>query len=795
MTTVASDQCFHCGLPLVSGSVFTAQVLGENRDMCCPGCQAVAQAIVANGLEDYYRFRTEKAQKAEAEVEQILEHLRAYDHPDIQQEFIIEDGQYKQIQLTIEGISCAACGWLIEKQLVKLEGIKRVSVNVSSRRASVTWQASTLKLSQIIQQLERIGYHALPFQPDQHEASFKQENRLFLKRLGLAGLMSMQVMMLAIGLYFGIFGNIDPQTKRYFHWISLILSTPVVIYSGWGFYKSAWNAIKARIVNMDVSVSLAILGTYLSSAWATVTANGEIYFESVCMFIFLLLISRFLEHRARYQASLISANMLKYIPVTATKLENGQLVQALAKHLKAGDRILVKAGQTIPVDGIVQAGNGQVDESMLTGESCAVDKKAGDLVYGGTVNFNSSLTIEVSKSLKYALVNQIIRMQEDALSAKPKISVYADRASRHFVAVVLVIAALSYGVWLSVDADRAFWIAIAVLVATCPCALSLATPSALTSAIAKLNRSGLLIKRADVLEAIPEIDTVVFDKTGTLTHGHFVIAQCDLLSTQDETEVLKLVASLEAYSEHPISKAFAHIESLYPVDNCQIVSGKGITAEKGAAHITLGSADFVSASGAQQRLYPKANVWLKINDQLVAAITVSDQLKPDAKQLISSLSDKRLLILSGDSQRNVETVAKQLGIEQFYWQQSPQQKLQVMQSLQADNRRVLMIGDGINDAPVMAKANVSVAVVGAGDIAKRSADILLLKQNLSSLLRLFSMSARVRSKIKQNMLWAIGYNVLILPLAVFGFLTPWMAVIGMSLSSIIVVVNSVRLLK
>lgn len=797
MQEFSEQHCFHCGLKLVEGSIFYTPVLGQARPMCCPGCQAVAQAIVDNGLESYYQFRTEKALKGDPLLDSTLEKLKAYDHPDIQQEFVVKDGAQNQIQLTVEGISCAACGWLIEKQLSNLEGISRIGVNVSARRATISWQEDKVSLSDIIKRIEQIGYHALPFQPDKHEASFRRENKLFLKRLGLSGLMSMQVMMLAVGLYFGLFGDIEAQTKHYFHVISLILTTPVVIYSGYGFYSSAFNALRLKSVNMDVSVTIAIWGTYLSSGWATYTQQGDIYFESVCMFIFLLLISRFLEHRSRYLATQISANMIKYIPLTATLLNQGQTTSCLAKHLKPGDTVLVKPGETIPVDAQVLSGHGQVDEAMLTGESGTVSKQSGDTVFGGTINQQGTLTLQVLSELKYALVNQILRLQEMALASKPKAAIYADTASRFFVVIVLAITAVSYTAWLWIDPSRAFWIAIAILVATCPCALSLATPSALTSAMAKLNKSGILLKRADVLDQLPDVDILVFDKTGTLTDGHFSLStmsrsdECDLSNDQ----IVEIVTALERFSAHPIATAFSEFSTTLHVDKAESVVGKGISGIINGTQYKVGSADFIGYAQDDRSSSLAGNIFLARQDTVLAGLQVEDELKPEAGTVLASFVHQRKIILSGDKKLNVEPVARILGNIHYEFNHDPMQKMAFLKSLQREGNQVLMVGDGINDAPVLAQADVSIAVGSAADMAKRSADIILLGNNLTPLTQLLPMAKKVRVKIKQNMAWAIGYNALILPLAVTGYLSPWMAVIGMSVSSIIVVVNSVRLLR
>jgi P-type Cu2+ transporter len=785
--------CYHCHQDVTEPNRYIAEVLGEERQMCCPGCQAVAQAIVANGLDDYYKFRTEPANKADdSGLEQTLNKLRLYDQPELQEEFVISDDKRSVIQLSIEGISCAACAWLIEKKLSALAGVAQVGVNASARRALVRWDPDEVHLSDILAAIEKIGYHARPFQPQQHEEQFKRTSQSFLKRMGLAGIMTMQVMMIAFALYFGLFGNLDDNIRQFLHWVSLLLTLPVVLISGAGFYSGAIRALKAGTVNMDVPISIAIWALFIASAKATVLQQGEVFFESVCMFIFLLLISRYLEHRSRQQAALISANMSQYVPVTARLLIEGQVTDCLAKTLKAGQVVLVRSGETIPVDGIVTQGKSYVDESMLTGEFSPVVKQTGDTVYGGTINQHSSLTLEVSRPLKEALVNQILRLQDQALLSKPAISQLADQVASYFVMAVLLIAALTWGFWTWAGNPDAFWITAAVLVATCPCALGLATPSALTCAMASLNRRGLLLKRADLLEAITNIKVLAFDKTGTLTEGRFSLRTVHNLSAQPQQQILSVVSAIEQYSEHPIARAFDTAVT-EQVSDVEVLPGYGLCATISDTGYRLGSAGLMRNNIPEELL--GCNVFLEDDKQLLAAFTVTDSLREEAKETLHRLSSCEQVIISGDAEENVRRIASELAIDEYYAQCSPEQKLQRLQALRQQGKSVMMIGDGINDTPVMAAADVSVAVGGATDLAKNAADIILITPSLALLPELFTMARLTRRKIIQNMGWALGYNLAVLPLAVAGYLTPWMGVIGMSLSSILVVANSVRLLN
>ncbi|TKB03885.1 heavy metal translocating P-type ATPase [Alteromonas portus] len=815
---MAKHDCYHCGLPVASADdgKFTTVILGQQRDMCCPGCLAVAEAIVNNGLEDYYQFRTEPAQKSDDGILETLDKLKVYDDPSLQEEFVFEEGQDKQIQLTLEGITCAACGWLIEKQLSKVEGIKQVAVNVQERRALITWSPFQIKLSQILSTLKRIGYVGSPFHPDEHEASYKREQKTFLKKLGLAGIMTMQVMMLMTGLYFDWFGAIELETRQYFYWVALTLTTPVVLYSGSTFYVGAAKALSAKTVNMDVPVTLAIFGTYIAGIRSTVLEQGEVYFESICMFIFLLLLSRFLEHRSRHRAAQISANMMQYVPVSATKLlPDGSLTECLAKQLKIDDVVLVKPGETIPIDGVVTDGNAAVDESMLTGEFNPVRKSNNSVVYGGTVCQDGSLTITVTQTLKNALVNQIVRLQASAMASKPKAAQIADNFSRYFVTAVLLISVLTYSFWAYQDSDDTFWITISVLVATCPCALGLATPSALTCAMAKLNRQGILLKRADALEQITDIDTIALDKTGTLTQGKFSISNAWFADGVDSNSALSIARALESRSEHPIAKAFsggialseisassgsadAIDNTVQKVTNFTVTPGGGISGEINETLFSMGSAAFSVHESHQSFIkeHPSANVFLTVKGRIMAAFEVKDTLREDTQETLDILATNHTLtVLSGDTQQNVDSLTAPLPISAAKGGLTPEQKYDAVLSMQQSGSKVMMMGDGINDAPVLASADVAIAVGNATDVAKTAADVILLGDQLLSVPELIRTAHQVKQKIRQNIGWSVGYNVLILPFAVSGLLSPWMAVVGMSLSSIIVVTNSTRLLS
>ncbi len=495
--------------------------------------------------------------------------------------------------------------------------------------------------------------------------------------------------------------------------------------------------------------------------------------------------------------------MMQYVPVSATKLlPDGSLTECLAKQLKIDDVVLVKPGETVPIDGVVTDGNAAVDESMLTGEFNPVRKSNSSPVYGGTVCQDGTLTITVTQTLKNALVNQIVRLQASAMASKPKAAQIADNFSRYFVTAVLLISALTYGFWAYQGSDEAFWITISVLVATCPCALGLATPSALTCAMAKLNRQGILLKRADALEQITDIDTIALDKTGTLTKGKFTISNAWYADGVDSNSALSIARALESRSEHPIAKAFsddiassdgvalsetsassgsadAIDNTVHKVTNFTVTPGGGISGEINDTLFSMGSAAF-SVHESQLKLieaFPSANVFLTVKGRIMAAYEVKDSLREDTQETLDILAASHTLAVFAKG-----------GL-------TPEQKYEAVHAMQQSDAKVMMMGDGINDAPVLASADVAIAVGNATDVAKTAADVILLGDQLLSVPELIRTAHQVKQKIRQNIGWSVGYNVLILPFAVSGLLSPWMAVVGMSLSSIIVVTNSTRLLS
>ena len=524
---MTAERCFHCAEAIPGGIDFSLIFEQQQRSFCCAGCHAVAQTIIDGGLADYYRFRSQPADRAQALPDSIADQLKSYDNADVLNDIAIKQGELTQIELSVSGISCAACAWLIEKQLGQLNGVAKVSVNSATQRCLLQWRADLMPLSDILQRLQRIGYQASPFVADNEEQRFKTELN--------------------------------------------------------------------RQLNMDVPVTLAIYYTFAASAYATIFNIGEVYFESVCMFTFLLQLGKFYEYRARARARDATSNLLKIMPVSATLLQSDNQQVVSARRLQSGDVILVKAGEVIAADGVVVSGQSSVDESMLTGEYRAIDKQQGDEVMAGTVNHDGVLTIKVNRALETSRLGQIILLQQQTLSQKPAVLQRTDRLARYFVERLLVIAVATFALWYFwLDADRAFWVTLSVLVATCPCALSLAAPTAVTCALAQLNKAGVLIKQSSVLDVLPELSCVVFDKTGTLTEGRFSVQQVHCFSkAADNAELLNLIAAVEQYSEHPIARAFAvYLTKPLALKDVKVVAGAGISATLDGKMVKVGSASF-----------------------------------------------------------------------------------------------------------------------------------------------------------------------------------------------------------
>ncbi|MCO6057910.1 heavy metal translocating P-type ATPase [Pseudomonas sp. MOB-449] len=792
--------CYHCGLPVPAGSRFEARVLGETRAMCCPGCQAVAEAIVAGGLENYYRHRSDTAPNPDALPRELPDELALYDRAEVQQPFVQHQGELSETCLLIEGISCAACGWLIEKHLRTLPGVAEASLNLSNHRLQVRWSDSQLPLSQLLKELRKIGYAGHPYKADEAAERLASENRRAMRQLGVAGLLWMQVMMAAMATWPEFNIDLSPELDTILRWVSLFLTTPIVFYCCGQFFRGALRDLRTRHLTMDVSVSLAIGGAYAAGIWSTVTGVGELYFDAVGMFALFLLAGRYLERRARERTAAATAQLVNLLPASCLRLgADGHSERILLGELRVGDRVLVPPGALLPADGRILTGQSSVDESLLTGEYLPHPRGEGDAITAGTLNVEGPLTIEVQALGDDTRLSAIVRLLERAQADKPRLAEVADKVAQWFLLIVLGTAAIVGLVWWQIDPQRTFWVVLSLLVATCPCALALATPTALTTATGSLHKLGLLLTRGHVLEGLNQIDTVIFDKTGTLTEGRLTLSAIHPLGTLDRDACLGLAAALENRSEHPIARAFGRApQAAEQVDS---TPGRGLEGRIGEHHLRIGQPDFVAElSGQPAPTIPgDQGQWLLLGDAQgpLAWFVLDDRLREDAPALLDACRERgwKLLLLSGDSSPMVAGIARELGIEDARGGLTPDAKLDVLHQLHQQGHKVLMLGDGVNDVPVLAGADISVAMGSATDLAKTSADAVLLSNRLDSLVQAFAVARRTRRIIVENLAWATLYNGLVLPFAALGWVTPLWAAFGMSVSSLLVVVNALRLAR
>jgi len=792
-----SSSCFHCHQPVPRGIDLAVEIEGQKQPMCCFGCQSVAETIVEQGLTHFYKYRETKPGElilVPDELEHLQSELERYDDPDIQREFVSRQGERQAATLALEGMTCAACAWLIERQLMNTAGVSKVVVNSATERLQVEWQADQTRLSDILRAIHQVGYKALPFQQADLEASYEKKRRGYIRRLGVAGIASMQTMMVAFGLYFD---DIDDTTRLYFWWVSLLFTAPVIVYSCQPFFVNALKALKARTLNMDVPVALAMAIAFVASFYATVTDTGEIYYECVSMFAFFLLSGRFLEMQAKHKAVANAANLMKLIPSIAERKTDEGWQQVMVKYLEPGDVIRVKAGETIPADGQLMDAEAWCDESLLTGESRPVSKKQLDTVYAGSINQEHPISIRIQATHQETLLSGIISLQDSALEQKPRFVRLADIVSRYFVLMTLIVTTLTYIAWTFIDPSKAFWVMLAVLVATCPCALSLAAPTAMSGAVSRLNRSGILIKHAVLMEALPKMKTLCVDKTGTLTRGQFSIVHRVYAQDFPEAKIERIAASLESYSEHPIARAIQRLSAHVPVDAVEIHQGLGISGRYDNKLYRIGSLEFIQQWHPHAKSpLPQANVILATEDGILAAWQVDDELRADTAVTLQWYKNLgfNIVMLTGDSAERAEELAASLPIDQVYAGLKPEDKLSRLQSLRA-NGPVLMVGDGINDGPVLAGADGSVTFATGSDLAQTSSDVVILNGELAGLRRMYETARLTRRIIRQNFTWAIGYNLVILPLAVTGQVGPLLAMLGMSASSLIVMTNSLRLMR
>jgi Cu2+-exporting ATPase len=799
-----SLSCFHCGQPVAEPGRWRAPLLGAEREFCCAGCEAVAGAIAAGGFARYYETRCAPAAPVPAPGE--LAPASAYDTPEALAQFAVPAGEgLLEATFLLARVRCAACLWLLEQALRRAPGVRRADVNYATQRARVVWETGRTRPSEIVGTLRALGYDAAPYDPRRQAALEADERRRALWRLFVAGLGAMQAMMYAFPAYVdGAANTLAPQAEQLMRWAAFVVTLPVILFSAGPFFAGAWRELGRGRPGMDTPVSVGIAAGFGASAWATLTGEGAVYFDSIAMLIFLLLGARYFELSVRQRAARSLDRLARWVPESALRLADaadpGSAVQVPAHTLAPGDRVLVPAGERAPADGRVEAGCSSADESLLTGEPLPVAKAPGAAIAAGTLNLEQPLVVRVERAGAATRAAAIARLAERAAAEKPHLVAQADLVARATTVGVLAVAAFAW----SGSGDP--WIAIAVLVATCPCALALAAPLALAAAGGRLMERGVALSRAAALETLARATDVVLDKTGTLTAGRFALRRVHLLGPVAEAECLAIARALEAGVAHPLARAFEGPGARAAISAPQSHPGRGVEARAGGRRVRIGSAGFcgeLAGSPAPALAHDPAAtaVWLADERGWLALFELEDALRPDAPQVLAALraAGLRLHLLSGDRPQAVEALAARLGIASFVGAATPEDKAAFVAQLEREGRVVAMIGDGLNDAPVLARAHVSIAMGSGADAAQARADFVLLAEGgearFGAFAECFGLARRTMRIVRQNFAWASAYNLLALPLAAGGWIGPWEAALGMAASSFVVVANAARAAK
>jgi Cu2+-exporting ATPase len=793
--------CFHCGEPVPESLTLFVLRDGQQKPVCCQGCRAVAELIFSSGLGRYYQFRQDLGRKAEEDIESDVQAWRSCDERESLWGAELAGGR-RDLLLQTEGIRCAACAWLIRTHIENKPGVDSVQVDTATGYTRIIWQPGKNQLSSLAAALMELGYKPhLPL-ASAEEQGRQEERRNSMKRLGVAGLGMMQVMMYAVGLYAGDAFGIAVAERSFLEWVSLMVTFPVLIYSGRIFFEGAIRSIRAGSPGMDVPVALAISLAFMASCYNFFLGAGEVWFDSVVMFIFFLSLGRHIEMMLRHRNLQAGAALARLLPEWAERMTPAGRETIPAGDLLEGDRILVRMGESFPADGEILKGTTEVDEALLTGESHPVRRHAGDTVIAGTINLSQPVELIVTASGQETTVSALGRLLLLAQSRRPSSNAIPSWLVPMFIVAVLFIAGATWFGWQLIDPGRAFSAMLSVLVASCPCALSLALPVVYAAASRRLLDDGILLTRGEALPALAAVDTVVFDKTGTLTIGMPKISTVEMNPDRAEVskeQALRIAYALESSSAHPIARAFEpgvqnSDESRISVENVTVHTATGVEGEINGTRWKIGKQEFAL------NLTPvddDDSILLADTSSWVARFCLEDSLRQGAESTVNKLEllGVEVSVLSGDSREAVDRVADRLQISNRAARQSPEKKLARIEALRQAGRHVLMVGDGVNDAPVLAAADVSMTVKGGAELANSAADLILTSESLELIEKAMNTARSTRQLVRQNLTWAILYNASVMPLAVSGMLKPWMAALGMSLSSLLVVANASRLVR
>ncbi len=774
-----SPACLHCG---------TAAAVG-GRGFCCSGCEAAYAIVTGLGLDQFYRRR------------RIVPGARPL-RPDAEGTYDCSgyatsaaSGRH-EINLLVDGLSCAACVWLLETVLSDDKDVVSSRVNLSTRRLLLRWEGSPADANRHVARAAALGFHLVPYDPAKiASATARHENEL-LKAMAVAGFAASNIMLLSVSVWAGQVGDMGPATRDLMHWVSALVALPTIAYSGRPFFRSALQALRGGRTNMDVPISIGVLLAGAMSLWETVSSGQHAYFDSAVALLFFLLVGRYLDARSRGRAHSAAEYLVSLSPSAVSVVQgDGRIATQRADAVAPGSHVIVAAGERIGVDGKIESGRSDLDTSLVTGESTPMAAAVGTAVFAGMVNLSAPLRIVVTATGSRTLLAEIVRLMEAAEQGRSRFVVLADRVARAYAPAVHTLAALTFIAW-SVLGDAGWQVAllnaVAVLIITCPCALALAVPVVQVVAGGRLLRQGILLKSPTALERLEAVDTVVFDKTGTLTEGHL-----ELLPDPSRTpEDLQVAASLAAASRHPLSRAL--VRAAPPVPPAADVlehPGMGLSMETGAGPVLLGSRAFCGIDPAIESATTGPEMWLVMPNRAAIRFAFSDRLRADAGDVIRTLRGRGLQIelLSGDRAAAVGPAAIEAGIGHWTAACTPADKAARLVALRASGRRTLMVGDGLNDAPALATADVSASPATAADVSQTAADIVFQGNRLAPIAEVLDVARRAGRLVRQNLALAIFYNIGAVPLAMAGKVTPLIAAIAMSSSSLLVIGNALRL--
>lgn len=795
------ELCFQCGLP--SRKAYNSLVAGEYRNFCCNGCRTACEIIFSLGAESYYKNRlgySEVPVKNEPRV-------YPYTSEHFQKQYIYENNGLSSVVLHLENLHCPSCIWVIEKVIGNASAVKDVSVNYTSKRAKILWNDSLFSLEEIINTLIRIGYPPTPIEKADMEKTYSDRSKSLLLRMVVAAFGMAGTMFLAEPFYFSYVQDLDLNSAKILMFIAFLFCTPIYVYCISPFYRGMLTALRFGLFTMDSTIFTGATLIYLYSSWAAFTSHPPVYFDCLTMFLFLILLGRFIESSVQQKVFYKAEQAIKKYPKHATLLRNGKEETVHIDELKKDDIILVRPGEQLPADGIVVHGESHVNESVVTGESRALSKKEGDFVLGGSINIDGALYFRAEKVGSETTFKKIVDLVENINLNRTKFQGFTDKVAHYFVLATLLIAAAVYFYYAGKNPDKALLTAISVIIVTCPCALGLATPAAITLGSSIGLKRGILFKNTESFEKISSINHIILDKTGTITSGKMEFGNFNNLSVLSENSIIEIAAGIERFSEHPAAWAIvteACKRKIQPgkAKNFRSFPGKGVKGEIGGMEYVIGNNTFLTDNNI--KIPGKIEDIIEINESLVfiadkeivlGYFMLRDKIRENTLNTIENLKKKNIsfTMLTGDKKIVADKIGKLLDIQNVISEVLPSQKADYVKALKDEGYRVAMIGDGVNDAPAMVQSDLGIAMCTKSDLANINADIIILNPDFSSIFEATELARKTYDIIRQNLTLSLVYNLIVIPVVSMGYISPLLAAVLMPVSSLIVLFNTLRL--